>query len=112
MLLGCFDYIAKFLYKILAHLSGFGFILCRKKQQLKCSITYTAKHVHVQYKQRNLRCWFFGPLRICPDIEMSHESKTRVLTFLLRDIYISVSHAALLTMILSKSRSCREQLWE
>jgi len=36
MLLGCFDYIVIFLCKVLAPLSGFGFILCRKKRQLKC----------------------------------------------------------------------------
>jgi len=58
-LLGCFDYILIFLFKILTHLSGFDFILCRKKHRLKCCIVCTAKHVHVQYKQHNLRGRFF-----------------------------------------------------
>jgi len=63
--LGCFDYIKIFLFKILTHLSTFGFILCRKKRRLKYCITCTAKHVHVQYKQHNLRHrFFYGPLCI------------------------------------------------
>jgi len=48
--------------KILTPLSGFGFILCRKKRRLKCCIVYTDKHVHVvqiQYKQHNVRGQFF-----------------------------------------------------
>jgi len=61
MLLGCFDYIVIFLYNILIHLSGFGFTLYRKKQRLKYSIACTAKHVHVQHKQHNLRGQFLWP---------------------------------------------------
>jgi len=48
------------LFKILTHLC-FGFILCRKKRQLKYCIACTAKHVHVQYKQHNLRVRFLCP---------------------------------------------------
>jgi len=59
MILACFDYIVIFVYKILTHLSGFDFILCRKKRRLKCCIIYTGKDVHVQYKQHNLRGHFF-----------------------------------------------------
>jgi len=59
MLLRYFDYIVIFLYQILTYLSGFGFILCRKKWQLKCCIVCTAKHLHVQYKQNKLRGRFF-----------------------------------------------------
>jgi len=59
MLLGCFDYIVIFLFKILTHLSSFGVILCSKKRRLKYYIACTVKHVHMQYKQNNLRGWFF-----------------------------------------------------
>jgi len=45
-LLGSFDFIVIFLFKILKDLSSVGFILCRKKQRLKYCITCTAKHVH------------------------------------------------------------------
>jgi len=59
MLLGCFDYIVIYLFKILTRLASFSFTLCRKKRQLKYYIACTAKHVHVQYKQHNLRGQFF-----------------------------------------------------
>jgi len=59
MHLGCFNYIIILMCKILTQLSGFGFILYKKKQRLKCCIVCTAKHVQVQYKQHNLRGRFF-----------------------------------------------------
>jgi len=59
LLLECCNYIVIFLYKILTCLSGFGFVLCRKKRQLRWCIVCTDKHVHVQYKQRNPRGRFF-----------------------------------------------------
>jgi len=43
MLLGSFEYIVIFLCKISTLLSGFGFILCRKKRRLKCCIVCTDK---------------------------------------------------------------------
>jgi len=49
MLLRCCNYSVIFLYKILTHLSGFGFILCRKIQRLKWDrFVCIAKRVHAQ----------------------------------------------------------------
>jgi len=64
--MGCFDFIVIFLYKSLTHLSGFGFISCKKKRRLRCCIVCTAKHVHVQYKQHNLRSLFLWPTLYIP----------------------------------------------
>jgi len=43
----CFSYIIIFVYKVLTHLSHFGFTLYTKKWWLKCCIVCTAKHVHL-----------------------------------------------------------------
>jgi len=55
MIPGCCDYIVIYLFKILTHMSSFGFFLCRKKRQVKCYIACTAKHLHVMYTQDSLR---------------------------------------------------------
>jgi len=47
------------MHKISTHLTGFGFILYKMQQQLKCSTACTVIYVQKQYKQRTLKGRFF-----------------------------------------------------
>jgi len=84
MLLGSFYYIVISLCKISTPLSGFGSILCRKKQRLKFYIACTDKRVQVQYKWHNLNGrFFYCPLciylywsKLCPKHYLFHFFRT------------------------------------
>jgi len=64
MILGCFNYIVTFLYKMLTHLSGFGFILCRKNDDWNAILFI---QLNMYTCSANSIIWgvsFYGPLCI------------------------------------------------